>query len=531
VTDSVRDATFDVMRRHGMTTIFGNPGSTEIAFLAGLPGDLRFVLALHEGAVVGIATGHALATGEPAFVNLHTAAGLGNAVAAIANARDLRAPLVVVTGQQDRRHSALAPFLTGRSLESLAGDYPVWRGVPARPQDVPGTIARAWHEARTRRGPALVVVPMDDWHADAGDTRAAAGAPARLLNAPLVDAGALAELADLIDAATAPALVAGAGADDAAGWAATVALAERLCCPVFQEPFGARAGFPQDHPLFAGHLHHGRRRLRETLDAHDLVVAVGTGAFRLYLFEPGPLVGPGTRIAVVTDDPEEAHRSPADLALLAPPAAACAALAQRVARRDASPPPPLSRPPAPAPPADGEPLRAGHVLQALADRLPADAVLVEETPSSRPELHQRIAARAPLGFVSAANGALGFGLAGAIGLRMGLPRRPVVAVVGDGSAMYSIQALWSAAHYGVGALFVVMANGAYAVMDALAAGHGAPGPWPALDGAGVADMARALGCPAVRVARHVELEAALDDAIPGLAGRREPLLVEVAVAR
>ena len=160
---TVRDAALEVMRRYGMTTIFGNPGSTEIPLLTGLPDDFEFVLALHEGSVVGIATGYALATGTPAFVNLHTAPGLGNAVNAIANARDMRAPLVILVGQQDRRHVAFAPFLTGRELERLAGEYPVWTTEPARPQDVPGAIARAWHEARTARGPAMVVVPMGDW--------------------------------------------------------------------------------------------------------------------------------------------------------------------------------------------------------------------------------------------------------------------------------------------------------------------------------------------------------------------------------
>ena len=150
---TVRDRTFEVMRRHGMTRIFGNPGSTEIPFLTDLPGDFEFVLALHEGSVVGIASGYALATGEPAFVNLHTAPGLGNAGNAIAAARDSRAPLVIVVGQQDRAHSALHPFLTGRDLDRLAGSYPVWTNTPARPQDLPGAIARAWHEARTARGP------------------------------------------------------------------------------------------------------------------------------------------------------------------------------------------------------------------------------------------------------------------------------------------------------------------------------------------------------------------------------------------
>src|SRR4029077_13653396 len=157
---TVRDSALAVMRRQGMTRIFGNPGSTEIAFLTDLPSDFEFVLALHEGSVVGIASGYALATGEPAFVNLHTAPGLGHAGNAIAAARDSCAPLVIVVGQQDRAHSAMHPFLTGRDLERLTGSSPVCTTPPARPQDIPGASARAWHEARTARGPAIVVAPM-----------------------------------------------------------------------------------------------------------------------------------------------------------------------------------------------------------------------------------------------------------------------------------------------------------------------------------------------------------------------------------
>src|SRR5947209_14088669 len=137
-------------------TLFANPGSTEIAFLADLPDDLRFVLALHEGSVVGMATGYAIGRDEPSFVLLHTTAGLGNAVGALATARVNRAPLVVLVGQQDRRHLALEPFLAGR-LTGLAGDYPVRVDEPVRPQDVPGAVDRAWHEATTGRGPALVI--------------------------------------------------------------------------------------------------------------------------------------------------------------------------------------------------------------------------------------------------------------------------------------------------------------------------------------------------------------------------------------
>jgi benzoylformate decarboxylase len=526
---TVRDAVYDVMRRFGMTTIFGNPGSTEIPFLTALPPDIHFVLGLHEGAVVGIATGYALARREPAFVNLHTAAGLGNAVNAIANARDSRAPLVVLVGQQDRRQLAYEPFLTGRALERLAGDYPVWSSLPARAQDVPGAVARAYNEAQSARGPTLVVVPMGDWDQPADDH--AAGWPDRTVRAASLAPGDVSELADFIDRARAPALVVGPGSDSCEGWEAMIALAERLRCPVWQESFTRRVGFPQDHPLFAGHLPWRRRQMRATLAPHDLVVAVGTNAFRLYLLDDeGPMVHETTRVAVLTDDPAEAHRSPCELAVVAPVAGACAALAEQVSRREGEAPAPLVRPAAPSPPGPGEPLTPGHVLAALGERLPHDAVVVEETPSSQPELYQRIAIRRPGGFLAGGNGALGFGVAGSIGLRMGDPDRPVVGVVGDGSSMYAVQALWSAAHYEVGVLLVVMANGRYAVMDGLARARNTAGAWPAFGSIDIAGMARCLGCPAINVSTHEELLATFDEVLPGLAGRREPLLVEVALA-
>jgi benzoylformate decarboxylase len=528
---TVRDAALQVMRRFGMTTIFGNPGSTEIAFLTDLPDDFSFVLALHEGSVVGIASGYAIARGLPSFVNLHTAPGLGNAVNAIANARDCRAPLVILVGQQDRRQMSFEPFLTGRSLERVAGDYPVWSSLPVRAQDVPGAIARAYHEAMAARGPALVVVPMGDWLEEADPL--AAGVPSEIVRACTVVEADLAPLASLIAASRSPALVVGAGADSRAGWDGVVALAERLRCPVFQEAFGSRAGFPQDHPLFAGHLPWMRRQMHDRLSPHDLVIAIGTGAFRAYLFDESvALVEPGTRVAVITDDVAEAHRSPCDVAVVAPVAAACAALAGMIApdRGSGGVAPLRDPPPVPDPPGPGEPLQPGHVLAALASRLPADAVVVEETPSSRPELLERLPARTPLGFISNANGGLGFGLAGSTGLRMGLPDRPVVAVVGDGSAMYAIQSLWSAARYEVGVLLVVLSNGGYAIMDALAQAQGGRGAWPGFGQIDIAGIASSLGCPSVRVATHAELVRTLDDVIPGLAGRREPLLVEVAVA-
>ncbi|SEM07558.1 thiamine pyrophosphate-dependent enzyme [Nonomuraea pusilla] len=591
MTTTVKDATFDVLRRTGMTTIFCNPGSTEVALLTDLPGDLDFVLALHEGSVVGMATGWALARRTAALTVLHTTAGLGNAVGALATARVNRVPLVVIVGQQDRRHLALEPFLTGR-LEGLAGGYPVWTDHPVRPQDLPGAIARARHEAETFRGPAVVVAHMDDWSAPW--TGEPVAAPARLLRpATAVPDADLAPLVDLLAAARTPAIVAGAGVTggmttasgtgrDAAeragaGWDAVAALAERLDCPVFQEPFGALAGFPQDHPRYAGVLPSDRTRLRGVLAGHDVVLAVGAPVFRQYPYAPGPLVPEGTAVALVTDDPAEAHRSPADLAYLAPPAAVCTRLTALLPPRHG--PAPTGEASArseevralggeasalggdvPAlggevPARGGEavgvggsgagaveagagvrgdvpagPLRAADVLRELARRLPADAVLVEETPSARPDLHRLVPARNPLGFVSAAMGGLGFGVPAAVGLRMALPGRPVVAVVGDGSALYGVQALWSAAHYQVGALFVVLSNGRYAIMDRLAERQGGKAPWPAFPEVDMGAMARSLGCPAVRVERHADLVDVLDEVLPTLASRDEPLLLDIAVA-
>ncbi len=538
------DATYATWRRLGLTTMFANPGSTEIPLLCRPDEGIRFVLALHENAVVGTATGFALATGAPALVVLHTTAGFGNAVGALATARVNRAPLVVTVGQQDRRHLALRPFLTGE-LEGLAGAYPVWYTQPALARDVPEAMARAWLEAQQHRGPAVVVVPMDDWERPA-DMEARSTAR-RLRSAVGVAAEAVGELVDVVDAARSPALVVGADADTEASWAAIVELAEHLGCPVFQEAFGARVGFPQDHPHYAGQLPAGRTRLRALLAAHDLVVVLGAAAFRQYPYEPGPLVEPGTRLVMVVEDEELAHHSPVDLALVGPLAGICRAVTEqarkRVSGQSASVTgangtgrgaPGATRPSgataADAYPGTG-PLRPRHVFHELAARVAADAIVVEESPSSRPELERILPARRPLGFLSAAMGGLGFAVPAAIGLRLGRPDRPVVAVVGDGSSLYGIQALWTAAHYGVGVLFVVLHNGRYAIMDRLAERqHGGPGPWPPFEEVRVATLAQGFGCPSRRAADHAALVAALDEVVPGLAGATAPLVLEVDIA-
>ena len=524
---TVREATYDVLRLRGMTTMFANPGSTEVSFLAGLPGDVDFVLGLHEGSVVGMATGYALTTDEPALVLLHTTAGFGNAVGALATARVNRAPLVVIVGQQDRRHLALEPFLAGR-LDGLAGQYPVWFHTPLRPDDVPGAIDRAYHEAITGRGPAVVVVPMDDWDAEIGEPFLAS--PVRILRGVRPDPSDVEHVAALIDAAAAPCLVVGADADEPVTWDALGRLADRISCPVFQEAFGARAGFPQDHQAFAGHLPARRTELRSVLSPYDLVVVVGGPVFRQYPYDKGPLVPAGTKVVAITADPEEAHRSPADLVVLAPPAAWLGELADAVSAR--TPQPSRART-TDAVPADvrRDVLSPRMALELLGERLSSETVVLEESPSSRPILHRVLPARANLGFLSAAMGGLGFALPASIGVRLAAPQRPVVAVVGDGSSLYNIQSLWSASHYGAGVLVVILANGGYAIMDRLSEQAGAEEPaWPGFRDIDFVQLAGALGCESVAIRGPEAWTSFLDEIAPTLGKRMDPIVAVVEVS-
>ena len=289
---TVREATFDVLRTLGLTTIFSNPGSTEVSFLAGLPDDLEFVLGLHEGSVVGMATGFALGRGAPAFALLHTTAGLGNAVSALATARVNRAPLVVMVGQQDRRHLAQEPFLAGPPARP-GGRVP-GVGRPARARA--GRPGRARPRLPRRRDRAR---PRARDRADGRLARARARGPrgrrprapaARRRGGPRGDRRARRAARRRAP----PALVVGAGADTQEGWAALVALAEHLSLPRVDRGLRRPRGLPAGPPaLRRPPLPRPRPSARDARP-HDAILAVGAPIFRQYAYEPGPLVNPGT---------------------------------------------------------------------------------------------------------------------------------------------------------------------------------------------------------------------------------------------
>src|ERR1035437_3917820 len=247
---TVREASLELFRRHGMTTIFGNPGSTELAMLGSLPADFRYVLGLQEAVAVGMADGCAQASGRVAHVNLHTAPGLGNGVGAIFNARANKAPLIVTAGQQARSLISMQANLTNRDAVEVPKPFVKWSHEPPRAADVPFALAQAIHHASLPpAGPAFVSIPMDDWEGELEAVDFARQSPRRVRGRAVAEPARIAELAARLRAARNPVLVAGPDIDAAGAWDEAVELAERERLAVWAAPAtgGGRIGFPEDH--------------------------------------------------------------------------------------------------------------------------------------------------------------------------------------------------------------------------------------------------------------------------------------------
>ncbi|MFC0099588.1 benzoylformate decarboxylase [Micromonospora marina] len=490
---TVREATYDLLRALGLTTVFGNPGSTEEPFLAEFPADFHYVHALQEASAVAMADGYAQGTGRPAHVNLHTAPGTGNGMGNLVTAWHNRTPLVVSAGQQTREMLLIEPRLASPRAVELAQPYVKWAHEPARAQDIPAAFMRAYASAvQPPAGPVFLSLPMDDWDRPADPPPQVRTVATRI--AP--DPDRLRSFTGALAAAHSPALVLGAAVDRSDAWPDAVALAEHLAAPVWAAPAPERAVFPERHPHFRGVLPYAIGPLSEALRGHDVVLVVGAPVFRYYPHVPGDYLPGDARLLHVTDDPDEAARAPVGESLLGDSGLTMAALRELLPATDR--PAPSARP-QPAPPEAADPPSADALFAALAAAWPADGVLVQESPSNLAALRRRLPIERPRSYLTMASGGLGFGLPAAVGMALAERDtgrgRPVVAVVGDGSFHYSVQALWTAARLRLPLAVVVPVNQQYAILKAFAELKHTPGV-PALDlpGLDVTAVAHGYGC-------------------------------------
>ena len=352
-----------------------------------------------------MALGYAMARGEAAFVNLHSIASAGNGLSALIDAQLCHAPLVVTTGQQDRRQIMAEPFLVSRAVE-VVKPYVKWACEPLRPEDVPAAIARGYHLAmQPPRGPVFISIPMDDWNKPCEPVVAR-----KVSQSVLADPAALDEVVRAIDASKKLALITGAQIEEDGANREVVALAERLNADVYAEPIASRWAFPRSHRLFRGGLLPAQKPLADQLAGYDTVVVLGAPVFLYYAYVPGNAIAPGTKLFQITNSPQDASTALAGTSIVGNLAAAAEYISQpREARRARRRPARTEAARAAARVSDD--VRA-IVFSTLNKLLPRDAIISEECPSSKGDLDRYIELDEPGSFYSVRSGILGFARAG-----------------------------------------------------------------------------------------------------------------------
>jgi benzoylformate decarboxylase len=520
---SVRAAVLDLLREFGMTSIFGNPGSTELPLFREFPKDFRYVLGLQEAVVVGMADGYAQATRNAAFVNLHSAAGVGHAMGNIFTAYRNRTPIVITAGQQARSILPYDPFLYSNQATELPKPYVKWSCEPARAEDVPLAIARGYYLAmQPPRGPVLISIPADDWA-----KRCEPVAPRVVSTELRPEPRVLDAIGEALDSALRPAFVVGAAVDRDGAWDDVVRLAERHHAAVWVAPMSGRCSFPEDHPLFAGFLPPMREKIVDLLGAHDVIFALGAAAFTYHVEGAGPHLPAGARLVQLIDDPHIAAWTPQGTSAMGSVRLGVQDLLARKAPRPRAQPAGRRPPPRAEPSA---PMSVAFVLQTLAGIRDPASIVVEEAPSSRRAMQAHLPILRSETFYTMCSGGLGWAMPAAVGVALGKPGAKVIGLLGDGSSMYSIQALWSAAQLALPITFIIVKNRRYAALPEFAPAFGfgpdEPLPGTELPGIDFVALARGQGCRGVNVNRAEDLRDVLQDAL----GAAVPTLVEVDVA-
>ncbi|AKH43818.1 benzoylformate decarboxylase [Altererythrobacter atlanticus] len=510
---TVREAAFKVFEHFGVDRLFGNPGSTELPMLKAMP--FPYVMGLNEAVVMGMADGYARASGRPALVNLHSSAGTGHSLGNLFTAYKNNAPVVVTAGQQARSILPHDPFLFAERPTEFPRPYVKFSVEPARAEDVPLALARAFATAMTPpMGPVFVSIPVDDW-----DRECEMPALPDLILRTMPDPAGIERLANMLDAAENPALVLGTGVANCGGWESAIALAERCGASVWAAPYAARETFPEDHPQFAGFLPAWRDQLRDLLSGHDAILVAGAPVFTYHVEGSGPHWPAHAKLAALSDDPQHLASLPGGGGVLGDVAAGLQSLAQKVTARAWSGTPRKLAEPQPD-------MNAAHVLKRVAALRPAEAVIVEEAPTARGPEHDTLPITREGGFYTCASGGLGYSLPAAIGIALGQNDK-VIAILGDGASMYTIQGLFAAKNEKANVSFVVLNNSAYAALTGFSAEFGMNHvPGCDLTGLDFVKLAEAQGV----AARKVEQVDSLDAALAWSFGTDGPTLLDIRIS-
>ena len=550
-------AFLDVLAAAGVHYIFGNPGTTELPINDALVDDRRFqyIFGLHEIPVMAMADGYAMASGSVGVVNVHICCGLGNAMGMLYNAHCSGSPVLLTAGQQDRRLRFEEPVLAG-DMVSVVRPWTKWAAEVQRVEDIPTAVRRAIQTALTPpTGPVFLALPVDvQMEACDGLDLSPPSIPDRRIRPPL---DALRRAAEVLGQAKNPAILAGSRVTECAGSAELAAVAERLGAPVFSEQATAHGRLPlaTDHPLYADALPLWSPEVRRALADFDVLLVLGMNLLRSYIYhEPARPISESARIVQMDNDPWQIGKNyPVEVGvcgdlktglaelegLLASILSAAQTTAARTRRgrlataRQAARAALLAK-------IDAErgqrPITPLTLMGALAKVLPANVAVVEEAVTTTNATLERLGAlKEPACYFGHRGWALGWGLGCSLGVKLAWPKRPVLALLGDGAALYGIQGLWSAAHHHIPVTFILCNNAQYQILkhcgDVMPLPHMAARKYLAMDlvqpEIDFVSLARSLGIEAHRVTEPDEVS----ERVRASLGGDKPMLFDVVLTR
>ena len=543
-----RQAFVELLISEGVTHLFGNPGTTELPIMQALPDypGLKFILGLQESVVMGMADGYARASRQLTAANVHVAPGLGNAMGALYNAKFSGSPVILTAGQQEQGHGLLEPLLYD-DLTSMAAPLVKWSIEVTRLQDLPRIMRRAAKIAMTPpTGPVFISLPGDILNEIAEIDM---GQSVRIDHRVRPSDKSLDALANALLSAKNPVIISGQELSSQQAFVDASALASLLGAGVFQESVPFSATFPTSHPQYLGMLTRSQENVRKTLDPFDLVLCLGADLLRMSVYSPVEPLPNHSRVLHLSERSWELGKNyRTELALQANVCETLNVLLPLLRSRIDTKYKEQAQIRAKALEQQNwavtrnklttqvltqssiRPMSASTFVMHITNQLTPDVIVVEEALTSTQSLPQYLHQHYPDSFFGLASGGLGFAIPGAVGVSMAKPGRPVVAIVGDGSAMYGIQGLWSAAHFKLPITYVIANNKGYRIIKERLVSMQGSDRFIGMDmndpAINYCQLAQSMGMGSIKVSDPADLDAALKAGIKS----GKPNLIEVVVS-